>query len=175
MIFNLCHLQQLNFFIWYFRYDNNVMNFNVFHYLLYTKYMNTWSKERWLKWYVCEGGRLYSRDIHHSLEDEEKTPQWNLKTPQVLCTQGSVLLYKHCSYTMLNTHVAQVLKKTKTKHTREANFFHSFLKHVCLQCRFVKAVWMWVHSLWASVFRSCCNSAPRDVFLCLYQGSEWNP
>lgn len=32
-------------------------------------------------------------------------------------------------------------------------------KNVCLQCHIVKAMWMWVHSIWASALRNWCNSA----------------
>lgn len=42
----------------------NVMTFNVFHYLLYSKHMNTLNKECWSKWRK-KAGMFVKKEVFH--------------------------------------------------------------------------------------------------------------
>lgn len=48
---------------------------------------------------------------HRSAQDEEETLPWTMNASQTLSTQGSVLLYKHCSYPVPNTHKSRQYEK----------------------------------------------------------------
>lgn len=66
---------------------------------------------------------FHQGDIHHGLKDEEETLPWTVNASQTLCTQGLVLLYKHCSYPRAKH---TTLTSRKKKPTCAANIFHSW-------------------------------------------------
>lgn len=106
----------------------NVIKFNVFHYLLYSKHMNTLTKNADQSgekgWHVCKGGSLSSRDIHHNVKDEEATLPWTMNHERITN-------FMHPGFTS----TVQTLQLPRAKHTSltstkkntcAANFFHSW-------------------------------------------------
>lgn len=121
----------------------NVMKFNVFHYLLYSKHMNTLNKECWSKWRrKKEAGMFVKEEVFHQgtsitalrMKKRHCREPWRLR--KLYAPVGSVLLYKHCSYPVPNTQISPVHKKRKKTHGKFLSLMRHSQKHVCLQSNF---------------------------------------
>lgn len=116
-----------------------------------------------------EGGSLWWRSTHHSLEHDEETLPWT-NTWQTLCTRGSSFTVQSTAATQCQTHKSHQYKKIHMQqlfcHSRDVNVRNTFVYNVTF-----KATWMSPHSLSLCIEKSmvtpkCC------VFLC--QASKLN-
>lgn len=98
------------------------MKFNVFHYLLYSKRMNTLNKDSWSKCFKKEkerkAGMFVKEELFHQgtrilmLEDEEETLPRTMKTSQTFTRPGFTVR------PLPNTHVTPVQQQQQQQYEK---------------------------------------------------------